>query len=113
MEEISESTIQEVLGRQRSFFATGQTKNLKFRLDNLIRFRAAVKKYEKKITEALRADLHKSYEEAYLTEVSIVIQELDNHIRHLKRWSKPKRVATPLYLLPSRCKLPLSSYIQN
>lgn len=105
MEDTARNIIEEVLDRQRSFLATGRTKSLAFRLDKLIRFKAAVKKYEKRITEALWSDLHKSYQEAYLTEISIVIQEIDNHIKHLKRWSKPKRVPTPLHLLPSKSRI--------
>lgn len=105
MEDTARNIIEAVLDRQRSFLATGRTKSLAFRLDKLIRFKAAVKKYEKRITEALWNDLHKSYQEAYLTEISIVIQEIDNHIKHLKRWSKPKRVPTPLHLLPSKSRI--------
>lgn len=105
MEDTSRNNVEDVLDRQRRFFATGQTKSLEFRLDKLIRFKAAVKKYENRITEALWNDLHKSYEEAYLTEISIVVQEIDNHISHLKRWSNPKRVPTPLHLLPSKSRI--------
>jgi len=105
MEDTTRSAIEEVLARQRGFFAAGQTKSLKFRLDNLIRFKAGIKKFEQRITEALWNDLHKSREEAYLTEISLVVQEIDNHIRHLKRWSKPKRVPTPLQLLPSKSRI--------
>jgi aldehyde dehydrogenase (NAD+) len=50
-------------------------------------------------------DLHKSPEESYLTEISIVTGEIDNHIKHLKKWAKPKRVSTPLYILPSSSKI--------
>ena len=60
---------------------------------------------EKLITEALWHDLHKSYEEAYLTEISLVIQEINYHIKKLKNWAKPKRVSTPIYLWPSQSKL--------
>jgi len=67
--------------------------------------KTAVLKYEKKIADALWTDLHKSYEEAYLTEISIVLKEIDNHIRHLKRWAKPKRVRTPLILFPSTSRI--------
>tara|TARA_R110002050_G_scaffold225086_2_gene360954 strand:- start:233 stop:1441 length:1209 start_codon:yes stop_codon:yes gene_type:complete len=49
--------------------------------------------------------LHKSPEESYLTEISIVTGEIDNHIKHLKKWAKPKRVSTPLHLLPSSSKI--------
>jgi aldehyde dehydrogenase (NAD+) len=105
MQDTARSSIEEVLNSQRKFFATHQTKSLKFRLENLIRFKKAVKEYEKRITEALWKDLHKSYEEAYLTEISIVVQEINNHIAHLKKWSKPKKVCSPLHLLPSKSKI--------
>ena len=49
--------------------------------------------------------MHKSPEESYLTEISIVTGEIDNHIKHLKKWAKPKRVSTPLHLLPSSSKI--------
>lgn len=48
MQDTARSLIEEVLDRQRSFFATYQTKSLKFRLENLIRFKKAVKKIRKK-----------------------------------------------------------------
>lgn len=105
MEDTSRSFIELVSVQQRGFFATGQTKNLRFRLENLERLKAAIIKFKKRIAEALWDDLHKSYEEAYLTEISMVVQEIDNHIRHLRRWSKPKRVPTPLVLFPSRSRI--------
>jgi aldehyde dehydrogenase (NAD+) len=105
MQDTTKISIEKVLDRQKEFFATHQTKSLKFRLKNLSRLKKAIQKFEAKITEALWIDLHKSYEEAYLTEISIVVQEIDKHINHLKRWSRPKRVPTPLHLLPSRSKI--------
>jgi aldehyde dehydrogenase (NAD+) len=105
MEDTSKNVIENMLKSQKDFFATNQTKNLKFRIENLKKFKAAIQKYEKKITDALWTDLHKSYEEAYLTEISIVAQEINNHIKHLRCWAKPKRVHTPIHLLPSSSKI--------
>lgn len=105
MEDTSRNIVENMLQEQRTFFATDTTKNIYFRLKMLKNFKAAITKYETKITQALWEDLHKSYEEAYLTEISIVQQEIDNHIRHLKKWAKPKRVTTPLHLLPSSSKI--------
>jgi len=105
MQDTTKILIEEVLDRQRIFFATHQTKSLQFRLENLSRFKKAIIKFETRITEALWIDLHKSYEEAYLTEISIVVQEIDKHIDHLKRWARPKRVSTPLHILPSRSRI--------
>jgi aldehyde dehydrogenase (NAD+) len=105
MEDTSNETIIKILNAQRVFFASNGTKSLRFRIENLKKFKAAISKYEKKITDALHTDLHKSYEEAYLTEISIVIQEINNHLKHLRRWAKPKRVSTPIHLLPSSAKI--------
>lgn len=88
-----------------SFFATHKTKDVNFRMDMLKRFKSAILANEQKITDALYADLHKSAEEAYLTEISIVLQEIDNHLKHLKAWAKPKFVPTPIHLLPSSSKI--------
>lgn len=105
MEDTSRSSIEDILKEQRNFFATNQTKDIKFRIENLKRFKTVIQKYETKIAEALWTDLHKSYEEAYLTEISIVLQEINNHIKNLKRWARTKRVSTPLHLLPSSSKI--------
>ncbi|HOO85853.1 MAG TPA: aldehyde dehydrogenase [Prolixibacteraceae bacterium] len=90
-----------IIASQKAFYASGETRNIQFRIENLRKFKAAIQKYEKEITDALHTDLHKSYHEAFLTEISIVTQEIDIHIKHLRRWAKPKRVATPIYLWPS------------
>jgi len=100
-----EHTIIKLLDNQRKFFATNKTKDVAFRLKQLKNLKNAIKKYQQKIEDALWQDLHKSPEEAYLTEISIVTAEIDNHIKHLKKWAKPKRVSTPLHLLPSQSKI--------
>jgi len=105
VEDTSRKIIENMLLQQRDYFATHQTKAISFRIDNLEKFKASIQKYENKITEALWEDLHKSYEEAYLTEISIVIQEIENHIKNLKCWVKPKQVHTPFHLLPSSSKI--------
>lgn len=105
MEETTRLTIEETLSKQRSFFATGQTRQLNYRLGNLARLESALHQWEKRLAEALWTDLHKSYEEAYLTEFSMVYQEIRNHRKNLKSWSRPRRVLSPLHLLPSTGKI--------
>lgn len=97
--------IESLLNEHRTFFATHQTKALNFRIENLKRFKRAILQYEAEICDALWMDLHKSKQEAYLTEISIVIQEINNHLKHLKLWAKPKRVTTPFHILPSSSKI--------
>ena len=95
-------SINNVVLRQREYFLTNETKSIDFRLEQLKKLKHAVEKYSADIYDALWKDLHKCKEEAFLTEISIVLNEINNHIKHLKKWAKPKKVKTPLYLMPSK-----------
>ena len=102
MENTSIERIKEIRERQERFFRSGATLDVKWRLERLRAFEAAVRKWEKPLCEALWTDLHKSYEEAYLTEVSILLGEIRSHIHNIRKWSRPQRKATPLKMFPSR-----------
>ena len=97
--------ILEIVESQRSLFKSGITLDLSFRISMLKKLQTALDKWEKPLADALWNDLHKSYEEAYLTELSIVKGEAKNHIKHLKSWAKPKRKATPIKMFPSRSRI--------
>ena len=93
--------INRIHASQQEFFATRTTYDIKFRKAMLKKLYSALLKWEKPLCDALYKDLHKSYEEAYLTEISIVLGEIKNHIRHVSSWSKKRYVKTPLKLFPS------------
>ncbi len=95
----------ETINGQRKFFRSGETKGLKFRIEQLTRLKKSIIAKQHQIESALWEDLHKSAEEVYLTEISVVMQEIDNHINHLKKWSKPRKVKTPLHLFPSKSNI--------
>lgn len=105
MEDISTEWIRDIIYKQRQFFSTGSTKKIKFRIENLKKFRAAILKYEEKIADALWTDLRKSYEETFFTELNIVLAEIKIHIRNLKYWAKPQSIETPFVLLPSSSRI--------
>ena len=90
---------------QRAYFRTGATLPLCFRRQMLRKLSDAMHQYEKPLAEALWTDLHKSYEEAYLTELSIVYGEIRNHLRHLRQWAKPERKSSPLAILPASSRI--------
>ena len=94
--------IPEIVASQRDYFATHKTKALDYRLDMLRRLRGAIVRYEQRLCDALYSDLHKSYEEAYLTEISIVLGEIDNFLKNLPRWAAPSKKKTPFKLFPSK-----------
>ncbi len=94
--------IPKIVASQRAYFRSHETLSIEFRLKMLQRLREAIIKHERELTEALYRDLHKSYEEAYLTEISIVLGEIDNFLKHLKQWAAPSKKETPLKLKPSK-----------
>lgn len=102
---MEQAQIIQAVNNQKTFFSSNATKDINFRIQQLKKLRDSLIKYQPQILEALWKDLHKSSQEAYLTEMSIVFNELDYHIRNLKKWAKPQRVATPLFMLPSSSQI--------
>ena len=94
--------INDITLAQRHFFMSGATLDIKFRKQMLGQLLDALDKWESRLYDALWTDLHKSYEEAFLTEISIVKAEITNHLNNIDSWAKRKRVSTPLKLFPSR-----------
>ena len=105
MENTSRERIAEICSAQKDYFRSGATLDIAFRKEMLKKLLSAMEKWETRLADALWTDLHKSYEEAYLTELSIVKGEIRTHIRNIDRWARRKKVRTPLKLFPSRTYL--------
>ena len=97
--------IQTTREKQQQYFLSGATLALPFRKQALRKLLQAMKQYEQPLAEALWTDLHKSYEEAYLTELSIVYGEIHNHLRHLSRWARAERKGSPLAIMPASSRI--------
>ena len=102
MENTSLKRIKYITEAQKEFFRTGATLDIRFRKEMLKRLMNAMAKWEDRLSKALWTDLHKSYEEAYLTELSIVTGEIRNHLKNVDDWAAKKRRRSPLKLFPSR-----------
>ncbi len=89
------------LQAMRSFFESGATQPAAFRKSQLLKLKQAVLEYEEEINIALKTDLNKSVEEAWVTETGFLLTEINNSIRQLDQWMKPKRVRTNLLNFPS------------
>ena len=97
--------IKNIVESQRLFFASNVTIERNFRKEQLKKLKKALVEWEKPLCEALWKDLHKSTEEAIMTELSIVNGEIKNHMKHLKCWMKSRNVCTPLKMMPSRSRV--------
>ena len=93
---------QEIVKIQRDFFNKQTTKDIEYRKNALIRLEANIIKYEKEIYNALDKDLKKCEFEAYTTEVGGVLREVRLAIKNINSWTKPKRISTPIHLMPAR-----------
>ena len=91
--------------KQKAYFHSDATLALPFRKQMLRKLASAMHQYEKALTDALWQDLHKSYEEAYLTELSIVYGEISHHLKGMRRWARPERKCSPLAIMPATSKI--------
>ncbi len=88
--------IRQILLNQRKFFREGRLRDVKYRIDILKQFRQRILQYEPEMEEAFRSDFGKPGFEVMATETRFVMQELNHTIRRLRKWSRPRRVWTPL-----------------
>ena len=88
--------------KQKEFYKTGKTISYEFRLNALKRLKEAIINNEDKIYEAVYNDLNKSKGECFMTEVGLVLSDLNYQIKHLGKFMKPKKVKTPLAQFKSK-----------
>lgn len=97
--------IDKIFKAQKAFFATGETLDVKFRKRQLHKLCKALTQWDKRICDALWQDLHKSYEEAYLTETSIVLSEAKEACHKVKSWASRE------WKMPVMAVMPSMSYV--
>ena len=107
---MNEDSIKDVFKSQKEFFLTDKTRDLDFRIRSLRALKEEIINNEREIQEALFKDLHKSEEEAYLTEIGIIISEINQNIKKLKKWAKPKKVRSSIACFPSSAKIVSEPY---
>ena len=89
----------------RAHYASGATRSLEVRATALVRLRTWLHLHEEEILEALAADLGKSPFEGFATELGMVYDEITVQLKGMKKWSKPRRVPTPLVHFPSTSRI--------
>ncbi|WP_207625664.1 aldehyde dehydrogenase [Niastella populi] len=97
--------MQQKLQRLRAFYESGATRTLAYRIQQLQLLKKAILQYEQSLYNALHGDLKRSPEESWVTELGVVMAEINLALRSLPTWMKRKKVKTNLVNLPS------SSYI--
>ena len=102
---ITQVASSKIIAQQRSFFATGKTRSLAFRIEQLKALKQAIKSKEEEIAQALYNDLKRPRLESLAAEVSLCLKEISHALKHLKSWTKAQKVITPLALLPGSSQI--------
>ena len=97
--------VAEAVQALRAHYASGATRPLEARAVALVRLRAWLHLHEDEILAALTADLGKSPFEGYATELGMVYDEITVQLKGMRKWSRPKRVPTPLVHFPSSSRI--------
>jgi aldehyde dehydrogenase (NAD+) len=97
--------IPRVVERLQAAFASGRTRPLDWRREQLARVAVLARENQEALIGALQRDFGKPAIEALLTDVSIVAAEADLARKALSRWTRPERVATPASQRPGRSRL--------
>lgn len=95
------SDIRQIVDAQRTFFRTGTTLDVEWRLRQLRKLRDAVIAHEREFEEALYKDLGRSATEAYLCDIGPIVVEINEMLRGLRRWARPERHFSGLMCFPS------------
>ncbi|MBO7456279.1 MAG: aldehyde dehydrogenase family protein [Paludibacteraceae bacterium] len=97
----TEESIRKIVEAQRSFFRTGETLPVKWRIAQLKKLKAAVIAHADEFEKALAQDLGRSQVEAYLCDVGPIITEINEIIGGLRRWARPEIHFSGLMCFPS------------
>lgn len=96
------SDIEALFRQQKQFFLSGKTRDIDFRLAALRKLKDVIAANEKEILAAVYQDLRKHEIDAYATEISGLYNEIKIAVSHVRDWASRRKVATPLFMMPSK-----------
>ena len=97
----TQEKIHEIVLKQREFFRTGATLDVKWRITQLKKLKEAVAANQEELEQALYDDLGKSRAEAYLCDVGPTIVEINEILKGLRKWARPERHFSGFMCFPS------------
>ena len=100
---LTQAPIKDIIRKQREFFATGKTKDVEWRIEQLKRLKQAVVDAQEAIVNAVKADLGRPEFEAYFEVAAIA--EINYALKNIKSWVKPKKVPIGIDQLPASAQI--------
>jgi len=103
--DVPTTTLAETVATLRATYRSGVTRPLAWRRRQLEQLARMLTEHEAELLEALRVDLGKPATEGFITDIAFVLSEVEDMVKHLAKWNRPKRVPSPMVTLPARSKL--------
>ena len=91
--------------RLRTSFASGRTRPLKYRLEQLSGLERLLENCEREICQAIRKDLGRNELETRIVETPLLRREIAFAQKRLRKWSRPERVWPPWLTQPSAARI--------
>ncbi|MFC5064835.1 aldehyde dehydrogenase family protein [Actinomycetospora atypica] len=98
--DVSAESAADVVARLRATFATGRTRDLQWRRRQLRGVERLVSEQEPAIAEAMAADLGRTPHDTWLGDHAATKSEAAYARKHLRRWTRKRRVTLPAAQLP-------------
>ncbi len=89
----------------RNYYERGETRSYAFRKQQLKKLKQAILDHEEELYIALHDDLNKSPEESWVTELGLVIAEINAALKNLRNWMAAENTGTNLVNLPSSSRI--------
>lgn len=99
---MDKQSILEKIDNQKKFLDKNPMLDYKKRIESLKLLYKNIKLMSDDIYAALKKDLNKSETETYMVEIGMVLNEIRYMIKHIRTFSRPKRVTTPLAQFQSK-----------
>lgn len=94
------SPVHTVIADQKTFFASGRTKEARWRLSRLAALEKLISENEAILLDSFARDLGKPRVEAYASEIAVTLAEVRTARRHLRGWMRSVRRPAPLFAQP-------------
>ena len=96
------SDMKGIFESQQAYFLAGNTRALSWRIEQLKKLKRLLKENDQMLIDAVYNDFKKPPFETFGTEIGLIINDINLALRHIRKWTKPKRVPTSLVNFPSR-----------
>lgn len=100
----------DIFQTQKQHLKDSSFKDVRARIEALKLLKKNLKEMQDEFYEALRKDLNKSQFESYMVEIGMTLSEISYMIKHCNKFSKTRRVSTPLAHFHSSSKVVASPY---